>query len=530
MASLPPHHAPFAETYRARGDWISGPAPDPLRDVAARTPDKIAVIDRNSAMTYGELDAAVRRFAAGLWAKGLRPGARVAIQLPNWREFVIAQQAVLRIGAAYVPLLPQLRAADVAYALEASRAAAIVVPNVYKDFNHGEMARSLDVPNVFAVGGSFDEMLETAWEEKHGGDIDSLAVDSDALRVVLFTSGTESKPKGVMHSYNTQYFGLKRHVEYFQLGAGEVVMCASPVGHGTGAINGVEFALHLGGAVVMLESWNPAIALSMMVEHDVTMMWGAATFYTDLVDAADVAAIAPASFRYAFSAGAPIPRALIAEFSETLGARLISAYGQSEGQNISIARPDDSGEKVSSSDGCIHDSIEWKLLNADRCVASASEAGEFAYRGPNVCLGFLERDHAAAAFDSDGFIYSGDLARVDAEGYLRIVGRRKEIIIRGGENISPAEIEDILFAHPMIERVAIVAYPDDRLGQRACAVVVPRSGQKPELTDVVDYMAKRNVAKFKYPEKLILVDVLPLTASGKVKRKALQEELFGGAA
>lgn len=526
----PPHHAPFAETYRARGDWISGPAPDPLKDVAARTPDKVAVIDRKGAITYGELDAAVRRFAAGLWEKGLRPGARIAIQLPNWREFVIAQQAALRIGAAYAPLLPQLRGADVAYAVEAARASVLVVPSVYKSFDHAAMAQSLDIPIVFVVGDSFDGMLETPWEDKHGAAVDAVRVDPDALRVILFTSGTESKPKGVMHSYNTQYFGLKRHVAYFNLGADDVVMCASPVGHGTGAINGVEFALHLGGAIVMLESWNPALALSTMAEHDVTMMWGAATFYTDLADAAGAAAVTPASFRYAFSAGAPIPRDLIGKIRETLGARLISAYGQSEGQNISIARLDDSDAKIAGSDGRIHDVIEWKLADAGRNRAAPGEAGEFAYRGPNVCLGFLEPEHAAAAFDDEGYIYSGDLAQIDDDGYIRIVGRRKEIIIRGGENISPAEIEDILFAHPMIEKVAIVAYPDERLGQRACAVVVPRSGQRPELTDITEYMAARNVAKFKYPEKLIVVDALPMTASGKVKRKALQEELFGGSA
>jgi acyl-CoA synthetase (AMP-forming)/AMP-acid ligase II len=527
MSSLPNHHSPFADTYRTRGDWITYPVPDPLRAVAAHSPDRLAVVDRQGLMTYGELDSAVQRFAACLWEKGLRPGARISIQLPNWREFVIAQQAASRIGAAYVPLLPQLREADVAYALEASEAQVLVIPSIYKDFDYQGMAKSLNVKHVFAVGASFDEALAHPWEKNHSEEINALTIDPDALRIILFTSGTESKPKGILHSYNTQYFGLKRHVDYFKLDSNDVVMCASPVGHGTGAVNGVEFAIHLGGCVVMMEKWHPATGLHAIIEHGATLMWGAATFYSDLVDAARRASVKPERFRYAFSAGAPIPRQLITSVRDTLGAKLISAYGQSEGQNIAIARLGDGEEKITGSDGCIHDSIVWKLVDANRKAISTGEAGEIAYRGPNVCLGFLDPEHQAAAFDDEGFIYSGDLGRVDAEAYLRIVGRSKEIIIRGGENISPAEIEDILFAHPMIEKVAIVAYPDDRLGQRACAAVVPRPGCTPTLDNIIDYMSARKVAKFKYPEKLVLMNAMPMTESGKVKRKALQLQLFG---
>jgi len=524
MAQLPPHHACRAELYRQRGDWITGPAPDPLKHYAALRPDRIAIHDRLGAMTYGALDDAVRSFAAALLVRGLGPGDRVAIQLPNWREFVIAQQAALRIGAAYVPLLPQLREADVAYAIAASGARALIVPGMFKGFDHTAMAAAVGVSNVFVVGASFEEALATP----HDAALDRILLDPDAPRTILFTSGTESKPKGVVHSYNSQYFGLKRHVEYFGLGEDEVVMCVSPVGHGTGAVNGVEFALHLGAQVVLLEAWDADAGLAAMAWHRATMMWGATTFYTDLARTAAAGAHDLSAFAYAFTAGAPVPGELVAEVRARLGAALVTAYGQSEGHNITITRRDDPPEKVAGSDGRFHDGIDWKLVDADRRTIATGEEGEIAYRGANVCRGYLDPAHNAAAFDEEGYIYSGDIGRVDADGYLRIVGRRKDIIIRGGENISPAEVEEILFGHPMIDRLSVVGYPDARLGQRTCAVVLPKPGATPALEDLTAYMAARKVAKFKYPERILLVDAMPMTASGKIRKEALRALIAGG--
>ncbi len=523
-APLPPHHAGRAEEYRRRGDWITGPVPDPLGAGAARDPGRIALIDRHGAMSYDELDRTVRRFALALLARGIDANDRIAIQLPNVRAFVIAQQAALRIGAAYVPLLPQLRDADVEYAVKAAGCRVLIVPDHFKGFDHAAMAALMPVDHVFVVGGSFEEALA----EDHPGlesRLDAIAVDPDALRIVMFTSGTESRPKGVLHSYNTQYFGLKRHVAYFGLGPDEVVMCVSPVGHGTGAVNGVEFALHLGATVVLMESWDAIAGLDAMRRHGATMMWGATTFYADLVQAAG----APLDhFRLAFTAGAPVPRQLPGLVRERLGAALIAAYGQSEGQNITITRLDDPIEKLTGSDGRFHDAIEWKLVDAGRQNQPRGAEGEIAYRGPNVCLGYLDPEHTASAFDADGFIYSGDLGRVDAEGYLRITGRAKDIIIRGGENISPAEVEDLLFDHPMIDRVSVVGYPDGRLGERACAVILPVPGAVPTLAAITAHMAAKCVARFKYPERLLLVEAMPMTASGKIRKEVLRRLVAEG--
>lgn len=523
MTDLPPHHAPFADRYRADGDWIVGHVPDALARFAAVTPNKVALIDRDGVLTYAELDDLVRRFSLALLARGVGPGDRIVIQLPNIRAFAISQQAALRIGAAYVPLLPQLRDGEVRHVLDATTAKVLVVPGVFKGFDHAAMAAAMTVDHVLVVGGSFDATLEED-NDAHGAALDAIRLDPDALRVVLFTSGTESRPKGVMHSYNTEYVGLKRHVDYFGLGPDEVVMCVSPVGHGTGAVNGVEFALHLGATVVLMESWDPASGFATMADRGATMMWGATTFYTDLVAEAKGMPPLP-KFAWAFTAGAPVPRALPDLVRERLGATMISAYGQSEGQNISITRSGDPPEKLTGSDGRFHACIDWKLVDEHRNPLPPGTDGEIAYRGPNVCLGYLDAEHTARAFDDDGFIYSGDLGRVDPDGNLRITGRAKDIIIRGGENISPAEVEDLLFDHPMIERLSVVGYPDARLGERACAVVQPRDNEAPTLADLVAHMAAKKVAKFKFPERLMLVDTMPMTASGKIRKEALRELL-----
>ncbi|MEO5641513.1 MAG: AMP-binding protein, partial [Sphingomicrobium sp.] len=395
---------------------------------------------------------------------------------------------------------------------------ALVIPSNYKGFDYPAMANAIHAPNVFAIGGSFD----AAVRDHAPAGRRNPPPDADASRAILFTSGTESRPKGVVHSYNTLFFGMKRHVEQFGLGPDDVVMCVSPVGHGTGAVNGVEFALHLGATLVLEQSWSPQTGLASMARHGATMMWGATTFYTDLVEAAADADQDLPAFRLAFTAGAPVPRELVGLVRERLGATLIAAYGQSEGQNISITRLDDPPAKIAGSDGRFHDGIDWQLRGPNGEPVAPGEEGEIAYRGANVCLGYLDPAHTAAAFDTDGFIASGDIGRVDADGYLRIVGRAKDIIIRGGENISPAEVEDLLFGHPMIEQVSVIGYRDPRLGQRACAVVVPRPGTRPELADLTAHMAARKVAKFKYPERILLIDALPMTASGKVRKDVLR--------
>ncbi len=338
VSALPPHHQPFVQTYRQKGYWSEKPVPDFVADAARARADTVAVVDRKGGVSYRELAEVVRRLAAGLWMLGARPGDAVAIQLPNWREFVFFQQAAVRIGAIYIPLLPQLRAGDLEYLLSACRAKMLVVPGTFRNFDHVAMAMELrarlpGLLQVFVVDpvaplsngcASVEEFLSQPWESEAGAAVDDCAVSPDAVRTVLFTSGTESRPKGVLHSYNTLFFGLHRHVDYFGFKSDDAVLTASPVGHGTGAVNGSEFGLLIGGKVVLLDTWNAAAATELIARERCSFMWGAATFFTDLIEVPERSQYDLSSFRLALTAGAPISPGLVAAVCEKLGARLVS--------------------------------------------------------------------------------------------------------------------------------------------------------------------------------------------------------------
>jgi acyl-CoA synthetase (AMP-forming)/AMP-acid ligase II len=338
------------------------PQKEPLATWAAVQPERTALSDRFGILSYRELDGLVRRIACGLWGLGVRPGDVVAIQLPNRREFVLFQQAAARIGAAYLPLIMSLRAGDLKHILEACDARVMVVPSSYRGFDHAGMIADCraylpGLKHVFVVDAagedpaniSLDLFLDKAWEDEFEGAVENLEIHPDSLRHILFTSGTESLPKGVLHSHNTTFFPLRRHRSYFGLGPEEAVFVATPVGHASGSLFGSELALFLGGKMVLQETWDREQALRLIAQEKCTIMWGATTFFVDLVNTELPAGLDLSAFRLACSAGAPIPRSLVDLVRQHLGARLISAYGSSEGHNVSIAMLDDPLSRVAGS-------------------------------------------------------------------------------------------------------------------------------------------------------------------------------------
>ncbi len=538
---LPAHHRAHAERYRKEGWWSAEPVADRLARFAAQQPDRIAVIDDSTRLTYGAFDRLVTRVAAGLWAAGMRPGDVIGLQLPNRMEFAIFQQAAVRMGAIYLPLIPQLREGDLSFLLDTVKAKVLVVPRSYRNFDHTGMVPGLrqstpSLEHILVVdaapnaAGDVAVFLAERWEDRFGEEIAAVTRDPDSIRIVSFTSGTESKPKAVMHSHNTMLFPLRNHTALFGFNADDVIFTPSPVGHSTGAVFGVEMGLYFGGTVVLMDGWNPEKAVEAIARERCSLMWGATTFYNDLTNAPNLGAHDLSAFRFLCTAGAPIPRSLVTRVAERLGGQLVTAYGQSEGQNITITLPGDPIEKITGSDGRFQEGIDYKLVDIDDRPVLTGEEGEILYRGPNLCMGYLDPEHSARAFTEDGFIRSGDLGLMDADGYLRIVGRRKEIIIRGGENISPAEIEDYLFKHPKIASAAVIGLPDERLGQRACAAVILRDSATLTLTELTDFMGSLGVAKFKYPERLEIVETLPRTLTGKVQRDVLRDLILQGMA
>lgn len=536
--SLPGHHAAHAARYAQLGYWSAAAVPDTLGAAAREHPAKTALIDRNCAVTYAELDRIVRRLAAGLYASGVRRGDVVALQLPNWKEFVYVQQAVARLGATYLPLIPQLRAREMEFILRESIAVAAVVPADYRGFDHAAMLDSLRprlpaLRDIYVVGGpalsgniALDEFLVHAWEREAGAAVEEIVVWPNEVRALFFTSGTEANPKGVLHSYNTLAYPFRIHARDFGLASGDALFVCSPVGHATGCVFGVEFGLFIGAKIVLKDTWSPREAMELIARERCTQMWGATTFFSDLVDAVEHFPVDLSCLRLLCSGGAPIPRELVRQVRERIGGQLVAAYGSTEGMNVTINRLDDPAEKVAGSDGRFNPGVDYKLVDDTRRTQPAGSAGEIAYRGPNVCLGYLDPQQTARSFDAEGYFYSGDLGVVDKDGYLRVVGRKKEIIIRGGENISPAEIEDILYRHPKISAVAVFGLPDERLGESACAAVIPRPGEILTLEEVTQFLQTQGVAKFKFPQRLEIVSEFPRTPTGKLRRNALRDDLL----
>jgi acyl-CoA synthetase (AMP-forming)/AMP-acid ligase II len=525
------------EEYTARGYWGTRLMSTYLERAARETPSKIALVHRGRRISYAELQGTVTRVAAGLRALGLGRGDAIGIQLPNWIEFSYFHLAVTRIGAISNPLLPSLRAHEIEYMARHARTSALVVPASYRGFAHPRMveevrARLPDLRHVFVVGGQggkdtigVEEFLQRPWE-RDATPLPELAGDANDPRLLLFTTGTEASPKGVLHSHNTLHFALTTFARGFGCAADDVVLLPSPVGHATGAVYGHDLGMLLGGKIVLQDQWNAEEAVELIEREGCTVMWGATAFLHDLAHAENVGRHDVRSLRLFASGGAPIPRDLVRQAQDVIGCRVAAAYGSSEGMNVTINGPEDPLEKVVGTDGRPNPGIDVRLTDdAGRPVAQGAP-GEITYRGPNVFLGYLaDPERTAAAFDADGFFHSGDLGVLDPDGYLRVVGRKKDIIIRGGENISPAEIENLLYAHPGVREVAVVGMPDSRLGERVCAFVVPRDDGAPTLHELCDFLVARRVAKFKLPERVEIVGELPKTPTGKVRKHLLRDAI-----
>ena len=355
----------------------------------------------------------------------------------------------------------------------------------------------------------------------------------DDVIQLLYTSGTTGEPKGVMHTSNTMLSNLVPFAERLHLDADDVIHMPSPMAHQLGFMYGIVMPVMLGATAVLQDVFEPKEMARQIAQECVTFTMGATPFLSDLTEHVERNRASTAGLRVFVSAGAPIPRALVSKARQALGAAIISAWGMSENGAVTTTRPEDPEEKTMATDGC---ALTWhgstrRRRQSKRCCDRCE--GQLQVRGCSNFVGYLKRPELDNT-DADGWFDTGDLARMDAEGYIRIAGRSKDIIIRGGENIPVVEVEGLLFKHPKIAAVAIVGYPDTRLGERACAFVVPRDGASLSFAEMVAYLKAQQMAQQYIPERLELVTELPRTPSGKVQKfklretaKAFSEQLVG---
>jgi cyclohexanecarboxylate-CoA ligase len=344
----------------------------------------------------------------------------------------------------------------------------------------------------------------------------------------MYTSGTTADPKGVLHSHQTLLAEARSLAPVHGLGPGDTVLMPSPLTHISGLVHAVLVPAALGSSAVLMPRWDPGEALRLIGTERVTYMVGAPTFLRDLAHHPELAAADVRSFRLFSCGGADVDPTLVAEAADRLGCVAKRVYGSTEFPTITTTGPDDPPARRIDSDGRPIGAAEIRLVADDGTEVAPGQEGEVLARGPECCLGYLDAASTAEAFTPDGWLRTGDLGIRDAQGYLRITGRRKDIIIRKGENISAREIEDLLAAHPAVAEVAVVGLPDPAAGEIACAVLRLHGGAALSLADVTQHLLSGGLSRRKLPERLVVTDELPRTASGKVLKRALRDRLAAG--
>jgi acyl-CoA synthetase (AMP-forming)/AMP-acid ligase II len=506
------------------------------RQLAARPAAKVAIWSRSRAWrgSYADVDDEARRLVSLLRELGVRPGEAVAFQLPNWREAVVSFVALALGGYVLVPIVHIYGRKEVAFILEQSGAVAYISPPAFGHVDYGaivEAAAPASLRVYVVVGDGADVssssagLTRIAWSAcAQRAPAKALpAVQSHAVAVLAYTSGTTSDPKGVIHDHRTLLSEL-RHMQDWMT-PGEPKLMGSPVSHATGMLGGVLGPLSIGEDIHLIDRWDPGHALEVMRKEGIGGGSGASVFLASLLDHPDFSAEHAARIGRIGLGGAPVPVAL-GERAAAHGISLVRAYGSTEHPSTTGCRHEDPADRRHRTDGRACRGVELRLVDADGADVAPGTPGEILSRGPDLCLGYTDPALTAAAFDADGWYRSGDIGVLDAHGFLTITDRVKDIIIRGGENISAAEVEGALQSLPGVAEVAVVAAPDARLGEHACAVVRMRAGAAPlALADVTAHLARAGLARPKWPEELRLVDDFPRTASGKIRKVELRAQL-----
>lgn len=509
--------------YLARGWWDESTLAGQLQQHATTRPDDIAVIDDAGRYSYRRLYDEASRLASFLATHGVDADAFVSVQLPNRYEAVVVAAAIQSLSATINPLLPNYRARELNHVFETARPAVVFTPGLYRDFDHrsliGEVADATGVTPAHIVVGDHGAIT---YEQAIDGSTRPLSSgDPDAISELIFTSGTEATPKAIMHTERTTNYSVRVAYEDLRMTPNDVVWMPSPVGHSTGFNYGLRFAIYHGLPLVLQDRWDGVAAVELVQRERCSYTLAATTFLQDLTECSRRAGVSLESLRYFGCGGAPVPPALVAA-AESQGITCLRLYGSTEVLVGTWNRPWSSEHQRRNTDGVAMSNVEIKVVGDDGNDLPPNSPGEIVTRGPNTSVGlFADPARTAATYRPDGFVKSGDIATIDEDGYLTMVSRKKEIIIRGGLNIAPREIEELLVAMPEIERAAVIGLPDDRLGERMCACVVLRAGQSIDLATAVERLEAGGLAKYKLPQRLEVFDALTATASGKIQKHEL---------
>ena len=496
-------------------------------------PDHAAVVAYRSdsaqpvRISYRALDVLVDRVARGLKALGVGHSDVVSWQLPNWWEFIALSLACARMGAVANPIMPIFRQRELKFMLDFGESKVFIVPKSYKGFDYEGMVKGMraDLPflqHLVVLGGEDANSFEALLKRDDTPALTGAGLTPDDVLLLMYTSGTTGEPKGVMHTSNTLFANLHGFIEAYGLTQEDVILGASPMAHLTGFGYLAMIPLILNATTVLQDIWEPKQALELIRDEGITFSMASSPFVADLCSAAEAGGPVSPQFANFCCAGAPIPPVLIERARRVLGLAVSSAWGMTECGAVTITEPKRTNEKSGSTDGRPLPGIEVKVVDPDGTPLPTGHTGSLWVRGNSLFGGYLKRPHLNAT-DADGWFDTGDMAFLDADCYVRINGRSKDIIIRGGENIPVMEIENLLYKHPAVAMVAIVGYPDARLGEKACAFVTVKPGHSFSLEEMSRYLSENQVTRQYHPERLELMEDLPKTPSGKLQKFKLRE-------
>lgn len=519
-----PIPATHQRRFAASGVWAMKTLADLARERADATPDFVCFIDGEGQYTFAQVWAEAEALSASLHARGLRAGDVIAFQVPNWREAAVINLAAALSGFVVNPIVPIYRDAEMLMMLGDCRAAAIFVPDVWRKVDYAAMARRCaaalpDLRHVFTVRGAGED--DFAALVAAGRDAAFVAPDVDPMgvKMVLYTSGTTGRPKGVLHSHCTLAHIVATSGQHWGMVEGEATLMPSPVTHVSGYANGLEAPFICGIRSVLMEAWNADEALALIERYQLVGTVAATPFLVELAAAARAAGTALPSFRFFACGGAAVPADLIPAANAAFeNARAFRVFGASEVPLVTFGWPQDE-HLAATTDGEVVD-YDVRIVDHEDRVLAAGEEGEILARGPGMMMGYADAAQTAEAITPDGYFRTGDLGVLSADGAVTITGRKKDLIIRGGENISAKEIEDVLHTHPAVKEAAVVAMPHERLGEGVCAYVILREAA--DAATLAAHVAASGMAKQKIPERFEFVEDFPRTASGKVRKDMLR--------
>lgn len=524
-----------AARWRAAGHWRDQTLHDLLSARVASVPDKVAITDGTRSTSYLQLAHAIDRVAARLRDVGIGEHDVVAIQLPNWIEFAPVFFALERLGAVAVTVSTDFRLRELEYILRFADARGFITTGVYRGFDHLAMAAALRgrVAGLRLLGSlragmrdgvvALDDVI--AADGMPAGFVPVLQ-HPDAVMRMAFTSGTTGNPKGVMHSHNTTLPAARVLNGDLGLGESDRMMIWLPLGLNWGYLTLVQ-SIMAGATAVLLERFSAAPALALLQAERCSFVPTAPASLTAILNQPEIAAADLSALRLVVSGGASAPVETIRAWRRAAPGHFLELYGMLETGFHTYTRPDDDPEAVAGSVGRPASQMGLRLLDAAGSDVAAGSEGEIACDGPSVHLGYHNNEAAnAEAFTADGWFRTGDLGFIDGRGNLRISGRVKEMINRGGKKFFPREIEEVLYTHPAVLYCAIVGLPDARLGERNCLCLVPKPGvAPPTLEEIVAFLGD-GFATYKLPERLVLLDALPFTPTGKIQRHRLVRQVL----